>query len=195
MTDRFEQQLSFLKEIESLKTIFRRTRILDNSRYENDAEHAWQLGVMAMVLEEYANESINCAKVVKMVLIHDIVEIDAGDTFLYDDAMKATQAEREKQAAERIFGLLPSDMRDEFHELWHEFDAKESQEAKFAGALDRLQPLLHNYYTKGYSWKEHGVKRHQVEEVNKVIALGSESLWAFAKKLIGESVEKGYLQE
>lgn len=169
---------------------------MDNSRYENDAEHSWHLAMMAIVLSKHSNDkNIDLLKVIKMLLIHDIPEIDAGDTFLYDQDKRMKCAEKEKKAAERIFSILPPDLAEELIELWDEFEQKRTPEAKFAGTLDRLEPLMQNFNTFGHSWKKHGIVRSQVEKVIMNIEDGSKTLWNFAKRLIEESVEKGYLED
>ncbi|NTV53613.1 MAG: HD domain-containing protein [Candidatus Firestonebacteria bacterium] len=191
-----EKQIAFLLEIDKVKTIIRRTRLLDNTRYENDAEHSWHLAVMAVILAPYANDSgLNVLKVLKMVLIHDLVEIDAGDTYLYDDHLKAEKARKEALAAERIFGLLPSPQKEELHALWEEFEARQTSEALFAASLDRLEPLLQNYHTDGYAWKEHGIVSTQVYKANEHIQKGSQVLWAYAKDLIDRAVQEGKLKK
>jgi len=191
--DRLERQLRFLREIDRAKGIQRQTWLLDLSRKENDAEHSWHLGVMAPLLAEYAAEPVDVAKVVKMVLLHDVVEIDAGDTFAYDDIARPRQHQRERRAADRIFAILPADQAAEARALWDEFEASQTPEAKFAAALDRLQPLMHNYFTEGSTWREHGVKVSQVIQRNRHMAEGSPRLWAYAESLIRDAVEKGYL--
>ncbi len=192
--DRFDQQIRFLREIDQLKGVFRQTWLLDRSRKENDAEHSWHLGVMAMLLAEHAAEgALDAARVVRMVLVHDLVEIDAGDTFAYDAEGERDKADREQAAAGRIFALLPDDQGAELRALWEEFEARETPEARFAAALDRLQPLMHNYFTEGAAWKEHGVTADQVVERNRHVAEGAPRLWAFARFLIDDAVEKGYL--
>ncbi|WP_028579011.1 HD domain-containing protein [Desulfogranum japonicum] len=187
------QQLEFLLELEKLKSIFRRSYILDTDRWENDAEHSWQLAVMAIILSEHANEEIQPSHVMKMVLLHDIVEIDAGDTFCYDEKGHTDKADRELRAAKRIFGILPPEQQKECFQLWQEFERGETREAKFANALDRLMPLMLNYYSQGKSWKKHGIRKQQVIDRNKHIAKGSTILWDFASTLIDKAVEKGYL--
>lgn len=193
---RLLKQMSFIMEVDKLKNIVRRTKIADGSRYENDAEHSWHLMLMAVMLLEHANEpAIDVLKVMKMLVIHDIVEIDAGDTFAYDDAGHEDKMEREQLAADRLFGLLPEDQRDECMALWHEFEARETNEAQYAAALDRLQPMMLNYQNKGDTWQKHGITSDRVLERNKPIADGSESLWDFAKEMVAEAVEKGYLEK
>jgi len=194
MRTRFEQQLRFIREIDQLKQILRRTYLLDSSRQENDAEHSWHLAVMAMLLAEYAADApIDTIRVIKMTLVHDLVEIDAGDTYLYDERAGEDKSQRERLAAERIFGLLPDDQALEFRELWEEFEARSTPEAKFALALDRFQPLYHNYCTKGISWQQHGVTSQQVLRRLAVMQDGSPRLWEYAQQLIRESVEQGFL--
>src|SRR5262249_50705513 len=149
MSDRLARQIAFIIEIDKAKQVLRQTLLMDGSRLENDAEHSWHLAVMALLLAEYAGEAVDLLRVLKMVLIHDLVEIDAGDTFVYDVEALATRREREERAADRIFGLLPADVEEEFRALWEEFEAQATPEARFAAALDRLQPLLHNYHTGG----------------------------------------------
>ena len=194
MIGRLERQLGFIREIDGLKQVLRQTYLMDASRQENDAEHSWHISLMAMVLAEYADEPVDVLKVIGMLLVHDLVEIDAGDTFLYSDE-RAREAHRaaELQAAERIFGLLPADQARRFRDLWEEFEAKASPEARFAAALDRLQPLLHNHATAGLAWRKHGVRREQVVAMNAGIANGSRQLWNYASALIDEAVARGYL--
>ena len=193
---RFEQQISFLKEIDKVKNVFRRTRLLDDCRYENDAEHAWHLAVMAMTLAEHANsDRLDTSKVVTMVLLHDIVEIDAGDTLIYDAALRVEKREKESRAAARIFGLLPEDQRNAFRSLWEEFEARETPEAKFAAALDRLEPIIQNASTRGHAWRKHGISREQAEAVNRHISEGSDYIWQYVEQLFVESEKKGYFPE
>ena len=192
--NRLQEQLQFLQEIDKLKAVLRKSQIGDCSRLENSAEHSWHVAIMALVLSEYANERIDILKTVKMLLIHDIVEIDTGDTSLYSSA-RASQAEKEKKAAERIFGILPDDSRSELLDLWVEFEGKKTPESKFAAAVDRLEPLLRNYYSEGYTWKKFNITAKKVIAANQHIRDGSEHLWEFATELIGRSVEKGYLME
>lgn len=194
MGERLAQQFAFIREIDRLKTVARRTLLMDASRYENDAEHSWHLAVMAVLLREYGNvPGMDLARVIKMVLIHDIVEIDAGDTYCYDEEGNRDKPAREKRAADRIFGLLPGDQQVEFRALWEEFEARVTPEARFAAALDRVQPLMHNYYTNGVVWKNHGVTSVQVRDRNRHVEEGSRPLWKFAEALIAEAVTRGYL--
>jgi len=193
---RFEQQISFLKEVDKIKTVFRHTPLLDGSRYENDAEHAWHLAVMAITLAEHANsDGLDVSKVLKMVLLHDIVEIDAGDTLVYDSARRAEKREEESRAAARIFGLLPDDQREGFRLLWEEFEARETAEAKFAAALDRLEPILQNVSTQGHAWRKHGISRTHAERVNRHIGEGSGSIWQYVQELFAESEAKGHFAD
>lgn len=194
MTDRLTQQLEFIAEIDRLKHILRQTWLLDGSRRENDAEHSWHIAVMAVLLAEHAETPVDPARVVKMLLIHDVVEIDAGDTFIYDTAGHADKDEREQRAAERIFGLLPADQAAELRALWDEFEARDSADARYAAAIDRLQPLMHNYRTQGKAWQAHGVTADRVIAMNQPrISAASPALWLVAERMIAESVDKGYL--
>ena len=192
-TDRMARQIAFLLEIDRLKSVLRRSYLADGVRLENSAEHSWHLAVMAMILAEYANVSVDSRRVLKMLLVHDIVEVDASDTYVYDEIGARDKAEREGRAADRIFGLLPADQEVELRGLWEEFEARETPEARFAAALDRLMPLLHNFQTQGRSWHEHGIVSRQVLSRNAHIADGSEELWRFAHALIEDAVAKGYL--
>jgi putative hydrolase of HD superfamily len=191
--ERFSRQIAFILEIDKLKNIIRRTYLLNSDRAENTAEHSWHLAIMAILLSEHANASVDVARVVKMVLIHDIVEIDAGDTYFYDSAAELDKAERERNAAGRIFGMLPADQAEELRALWEEFEAGETAEARFALALDRFIPQLHNYHTQGRSWIEHGITADRVLERNASMALGSEVLWECARALLDDAVAKGFL--
>ncbi|GIP38936.1 phosphohydrolase [Paenibacillus sp. J31TS4] len=189
-----EKQIAFIVEVDKLKHILRRTILMDKSRRENDAEHSWHLVLMAMVLGPYANEpELDTLRVIQMLIVHDLVEIDAGDTFVYDDAGHSDKAEREEKAAQRLFGMLPLEQGDWIYRLWKEFEDKETAEAKFAGALDRLHPLLHNYHTQGHSWREYGITGDRVLAVNRRIEDGSRPLWAYAERLIRDAMDQGYL--
>ena len=194
-TDRLQRQLEFVVEIDKAKSILRNSLVIESGRRENDAEHAWHVALMALVLAEYADAEIDVDRVIEMLLIHDLVEIDAGDTFIYDTAAREQQAEKERAAADRIFGLLPPDQGAALRARWEEFEARQTPEAKFAGALDRLQPLLLNFHTQGHAWRKHGVRRAQVMAVNASIAEGAPELWEFARGLIDEAVRRGYLSE
>jgi putative hydrolases of HD superfamily len=193
--DRLARQIEFIIEIDRLKTVYRNSYLIpDPERKENSAEHSWHTAVMAMVLAEYAVSGVDTVRVIKMMLIHDIVEIDAGDVLIYHTKGAADREEKEKRAAERIFGLLPQDQKKEFIDLWDEFENKITPEAKFAGALDRLMPLLHNYTNKGKTWREHGIYYDQVLDKHRPIEKCSPRLWEYARSLIDKSVEMGYLK-
>lgn len=189
------QQINFIKEIDKIKYIQRKTKLINSDRPENDAEHSWHLAMMTIVLAKHADMPIDVLKVVKMVLIHDIVEIDAGDTFIYDTTKSHANTDNELMAAKRIFGLLPQEQSEELIALWQEFEAGETNEAKFAKAMDRLEPLLQNTSNNGGTWSEFNVDYGKVYEKKKVIKEGSAVLWDFAEKLINESVEKGILKK
>jgi len=189
--DRLARQLQFILEIDKLKSIYRRTYLVDGARHENSAEHSWHLAMLAMVLAEHANEPLDVSKVIKMVLVHDIVEIDAGDTYIYD--VQGNKAEREGLAADRIFGLLPSDQEAEFRGLWEEFESGATAESRFAAALDRFVPQLHNYYTQGRSWKEHGITAERVLTRNEEMSQGSVTLWEWTQTLIERAVTEGLI--
>lgn len=193
-SDRLKKQIEFIVEIDKLKQIFRQTLIMDETRHENDAEHSWHLAMMAMLLSEYTNEKVDVCHVIKMVMVHDIVEIDAGDTFVYDEKGYLDKPDREKKAADRIFNILPDDQAKEIRALWEEFEERKTPDAKYASALDRMQPILHNYYTKGHSWKEHGVKSYQVLERNKIVSEIAPELWKFINEILEDSIEKGYIE-
>jgi putative hydrolase of HD superfamily len=195
LTENLLRQIDFIKEIDKVKYIQRKTRLFNSDRNENDAEHSWHLALMAIVLAEHSNEAIDILKVIKMVLIHDIVEIDAGDTFIYDTQKNHSNTDEERLAANRIFGLLPKEQSDELIEIWEEFEAGETNEAKFARAMDRLEPLLQNTSNNGGTWNEFGVSYSKVHEKKKVINDGSKTIWNFAEKLINDSVEKGILKK
>ena len=193
--DDLSKQISFIKEIDKIKYIQRKTKLFNSDRPENDAEHSWHLAMMTIVLAEHADTPVDVLKVLKMVLIHDIVEIDAGDTFIYDTTKSHTNTDNELMAAKRIFGLLPAEQADEFIAIWEEFETGETNEAKFAKSMDRLEPLLQNTSNDGGTWMEFDVDYHQVYEKKKVIKDGSTSLWKYAENLINESVEKGILKK
>ncbi len=193
--ERLEKQLAFITEIDKVKQIFRQTRLYDQSRYENDAEHGWHMSMMALVFSEYASDGgIDICKVMKMALLHDVVEIDAGDQYLYGrDTVDLPK--KEAEAARRIFGLLPDPQCDEFIALWDEFEARKTPEARFAKAIDRLGPLLQEHHNHGHAWKKHGVHADTVRKVNRVIEDGAPRIWEFARELIEESVRRGDLPE
>lgn len=190
--DRIHQQIAFIREIDRLKAITRRSLLFSRERYENSAEHSWHIAILSMVLAEYAVETIDIMRVVRMLLIHDIVEIDAGDVFLYDEVGRAEKAVKEDEAFERIFGLLPDDQKLYFRKHWDEFENGDSAEARFARSIDRIMPLLHNVYTEGDAWKTHKVRPEQVYQVNQIIEHGSPKLWEFVKSLIDDCVARGF---
>lgn len=194
-SDNLLKQLDFIKEIDKVKYIQRKTKLFNSNRNENDAEHSWHLALMALVLAEHSNEPVDILKVVKMVLIHDIVEIDAGDVFIYDTQKNHSNTDQERLAANRIFGLLPESQAQEFVTIWEEFEAGETAEAKFARAMDRLEPLLQNTSNNGGTWREFNVPYKKVYEKKSHIKTGSEVIWNYAENLINESVEKGILKD
>lgn len=193
--ERFEKQKQFVLEIDQEKKILRQTHLTGGGRRENDAEHAWHMAVMAYLLREYANEPIDLAKTLMMILIHDVVEIDAGDTYAYDESGKATQKEREEAAAERIFGLLPEDQGRELRDLFEEFEAYETPEARFAHTMDNFQPVLLNDSNGGGDWREHGVCRSQIEKRNEKTGTGSREIWEYMREIIEKNVRKGNLRK
>lgn len=193
--ERFAKQMAFILEADKEKNILRQTHLSGRGRQENDAEHAWHMAMMIYLLQEYANEPIDLAKTMMMALIHDIVEIDAGDTYAYDAAGMETQAERERLAAERIFGLLPDDQRDELRGLFEEFEAGETAEAKFARTMDNLQPLMLNDSNDGGDWRAHQVTRTQVMKRHARNQLGSEVIGEYTKELIDKNVQKGNIRD
>ncbi len=191
---RIEQQIAFIVEIDKLKNVLRRTYLIDGKRRENSAEHSWHLAMMAVLLSEYAREELDIARVLKMLLLHDVVEIDAGDTFAYDEAAHADKNEREGLAAKRIFNLLPADMAGEAFALWEEFEAGATPEAKYAEALDRFQPILLNYGSGGIAWREHGINLEQVIARNRHIEAGAPALWMYVQGLIDRAESEGTLR-
>lgn len=194
--ERLEQQFQFILEIDKEKKIERQTYLSDCSGKENDAEHAWHAALMTILLSEYANEPIDVLKTVTMLLIHDIVEIDAGDTYAYDEAGIATQAEREQRAAQRIFGMLPEEQAQRMLALWQEFEAEETAEARFARVMDRVQPIMLNAVTDGRAWQEHEVQLSKILKRNGKSAEGSAVLWDYAlNKFIMPNVEKGRIKD
>ena len=195
MKERLEKQFAFALEIDKEKRIGRQTYCSDGETLENDAEHAWHAALMAVLFSEYANEPVDVLKVVKMLLIHDIVEIDAGDTYAYDDVGIATQAEREQKAAERIYNILPEDQAQELMALWQEFEALETPEAKYAKAMDNLQPAMLNAATGGRAWKEHEVKLSKILKRNQKTEEGAAVLWQYGlEHFVQPHVEQGNIQ-
>lgn len=194
--ERIEKQFAFCREIDKEKFIGRQTYLTGAKRKENDAEHAWHMSIMTLLLSEYANEKIDVLKTISMLLIHDLVEIDAGDTFAYDEEAKKSQREREIIAADRIFGLLPSDQSEKLRALWDEFEEGVTPEAKFAHTMDNIQPTMLNAATDGKSWKEKGVYLSQILNRNSNTADGSETLWEYSlQNFIEPNIEKGNIIE
>lgn len=192
--DKLKKQIDFIIEIDKLKNIYRQTLLMDGSRRENDAEHSWHLALMGIVLLEYAEEDLDLSRLLKMLLIHDLVEVYAGDTFCYDDEGNVSKAQREAEAAERLYGLLPKDQGQELKELWQEFEDQKSPEALFAASLDRLQPLICNYLTEGHTWVKYGIKKDKVLERMDLISFGAPKLWPLVEKMVEDSIEKGILE-
>jgi putative hydrolase of HD superfamily len=193
--DNLSKQVRFIKEIDKLKYIQRKTKLFNSDRHENDAEHSWHLAMMTIVLAEHSDKRIDVLKVLKMVLIHDIVEIDAGDTFIYDAIKSHTNTDDELIAAKRIFGLLPTEQAKEFIAIWKEFEEGMTDEAKFAKSMDRFEPLLQNTSNNGGTWAEFNVPYQKVYDKKKAIENGSITIWKYAEKLINESVDKGILKK
>lgn len=194
MNKRLEKQVNFILELDKMKNLYRQTYVLHEERKENDAEHSWHIAIMAILLSEYANSDVDTAKVIKMLLLHDIIEIDAGDTYCYDNEGYKSKAEREEKAAQRIFGLLPDDQYREFYGLWREFEDSLTKEARFAAVLDRLQPLLLNYTKGGISWQEHGIYKDQVIKRNENYFSESDELAELIKSVIDDAEKKGWLK-
>ena len=192
--ERFTKQIEFLVEMDKMKNIWRMTRVLHEDRAENDAEHAWHLAMLALVLSEYANEPVDLKTVLATVLIHDVVEIDAGDTYAYDTEGYTTKAAREQKAADRLFGMLPEDQGMYLRRLWDEFEAQSTPEARFANSLDRVQPLLLNYCKHGETWVQNGIRHEQVIARNQATYDGSKVLGDLAMELIRRATEEGLLK-
>lgn len=192
--ERLTAQFTFLLELDRLKRILRRTSLVGGDRRENSAEHSWHLAVMAMVLAEHANETIDLLHTLKLLLVHDIVEIDAGDTFAYDVQANLDKEQRERAAATRIFGLLPDDQRDELRALWEEFDARQTPEAHFANALDRLMPSLQNYQNGGGTWRAAGVDQAAVYHRLHPIEEGSHALWSYVEAMLADAATRGLIR-
>lgn len=189
---RLTSQLDFLIEIDKLKSIQRRAPLINGSRVENSAEHSWHLAMMALILSQYANDAVNIDRVVRLLLVHDIIEIDAGDTFAFDVSGYLDKAEREQLAADRLFGLLPDDQAAEFRALWDEFEARATAESRFANAMDRLMPLLHNYLNGGGAWVTNGVSIEQVRQRMAPVADGSTELANVVEAILTRAIERGY---
>lgn len=192
--ERLEKQLSFLMEIDRQKEVIRQTYLSDGSRKETDAEHAWHLAMMCMVLSEYANEPIDVPRTIMMLLAHDLVEIDAGDTYAYDTEGNATKRQREEKAAERIYGMLPEEQGNTLRMLWEEFEAMETPEAKFANAMDKIQPVLLTDRAQGKSWREHQVRMSQIMERNARTHEGSEVLWDYIRNVLEKNADAGFIR-
>ena len=194
--DRFKQQIEFILEIDKLKNVLRQTILTDKSRKENSAEHSWHIALTVMIMSEYAgDEEIDLFRVMKILLVHDLIEIDAGDTYCYDDRGRKDQAEREKAAADRIFNIMPPDQARMFRELWDEFEERKTPESRFANALDRVQPFLHNYFTRGITWQENDIKSEQVKVRMRPVNDGAPVLWKYVSRLIDDAVNQGFLAE
>ncbi len=194
--NRMDKQFEFIKEIDKEKEIFRQTYLSDASRKENDAEHAWHMAIMTYLLAEYSNEKIDVSKTMMMLLIHDIVEIDAGDTYAYDENGKKSQRQRELAAADRIFGILPEDQAEKMRSLWNEFENAETPEAKFARTMDNLQPMMLNAASDGKAWSEHEVVLSAILKRNTITPSGSEELWKYAENnWIKPNVDKGRIRD
>lgn len=196
MDERLKKQMEFALELDKEKKIGRQTYLTEAIRKENDAEHAWHLALMIMLLSEYANEEIDVLKTMSMAIIHDVIEIDAGDTYAYDDAGNATKREREQKAADRIFHILPEDQEKYFRGLWEEFEEAKTAEAKFAHAMDAVQPIMLNDATDGLAWREHQMCQSKVRKrISTKIRPGSEILFEYVDQLVEQNVEKGNLKE
>lgn len=194
--DRFRQQIEFILEVDKLKNVLRKTILMDRSRRENSSEHSWHIALMVLILSEYATGSeVDMFRVMKILLVHDLIEIDAGDTYCYDDQGKKDQSQREKIAADRIFNLLPADQAATLRELWDEFEERKTPESEFANAMDRFQPFLHNYFTEGQTWQENSIKSAQVKSRMQPVDDGASILWDYVSSLIADGVKKGYLTE
>ena len=192
--ERLKKQMEFIIEVDKLKDIIRQTNLTNGERKENDAEHSWHLALMAVFLSEYAKEPVDVLQVIRMVLIHDLVEIDAGDTYLYDEAGNGTKAAREQKAAERIFNILPGDQAEELFQLWQEFEDRKTPESKFANTLDRIQPVLLNDATEGRAWREHDVCIDQIMSKNEYTSQGSDVLWAYIQEVFEKNIENGNIK-
>lgn len=193
--ERLRKQIEFIVEVDKLKQIYRQTLLMDGTREENDAEHSWHLALMAMVLHEHSStKDLDITRVLKMLLVHDLVEIYAGDTFCYDEKGNLDKADRELIAAERLYSILPSDQSQEFRALWDEFEERKTPEALFASSLDRLQPLLCNYHTGGHTWVKYGIKSDKVLERNLLVKEGAPQLWELVEEIVEDSIRMGFLE-
>lgn len=194
VTERLRKDIEFIVEIDKMKSIIRQTSLVDGSKREDDAEHSWHIAVMAMILHEYSNVDIDLCKVIKMLLVHDLVEIYAGDTFCYDKEGTKSKKERELEAADRLYKMLDEDKGKELRSLWDEFEEMKTNEAVFAAAMDRMQPLFSNYYSGGGSWIRHNVKREDVYKRIAPIKKASNELWEYTLNLIEDAINKGYIK-
>lgn len=195
INEKLLSQVAFIHEIDKLKYIQRKTRLFNSDRSENDAEHSWHLAMMTIVLAEHSNEKVDVLRVLKMVLIHDIVEIDAGDIFLYDRKRSHTNTEAERIAAHRIFGLLPKEQADEMIALWEEFEACETADAKFAKTMDRFEPFLQNVSNDGGTWKEYNVDYSRVYNTQALMKDGSKAIWKLAEPMLEQTMAKGFFKK
>ena len=196
LEDRFRQQIEFILEVDKLKQVLRQTILMDKSRQENSAEHSWHIALTVMVLSEYARDAdIDFFRVMKILLVHDLIEIDAGDTYCYDAQGLKDQSVREERAADRIFNILPPDQARLFRSLWDEFEERKTPESRFANALDRVQPFLHNYFTQGQIWQEKGIKSGQVKARMQPVDGGAPVLWKYVASLIDDAVRRGFLAD
>ena len=194
--ERFKRQIEFILEADKLKKVARRTTLLDVSRQENSAEHSWHIALLVLILAEYAKHlDLDFLQVIKLLLVHDLVEIDAGDTYCYDEVGGRDQQKRENKAAERIFNILPQDQANALRALWDEYEARATPESKFANAVDRVQPFLHNYFTRGHTWQKHGIRKSQVVKRMKPVHEGSQTLWEYVSSLIDDAVQQGFLAQ
>jgi putative hydrolase of HD superfamily len=191
---KIDQQISFISEIDKLKQVERRAKPVGLSRRENSAEHSWHVLVAALMLHEHANEKVNLPHVLKMLAIHDVVEIDAGDTFHFHKAGKEELAKKEQLAAERLFGMLPSEQASQYLSMWREFEARETPEARFAAAVDRFMPILLNFHNKGGSWVEYGLSAEEVLKATAYVGDGSQELWRIVQDLLERTVDSGFIQ-
>lgn len=194
MPNSLNQQIAFIIEIDKLKQVLRQTLLTDGSRRENSAEHSWHIALMAVILQEYAPPEVDILHAIKLLLIHDLVEIDAGDTFCYDDRGNLDKAEREVKAADRLFGLLPDAQARELRQLWDEYEAQETIHSRYAKALDCLQPVLHNQQTQGGTWRLNGIKRDRVMQRVSAVKDGAPKLWPFVIQLLDDCEKAGYLR-
>ncbi|GFN34571.1 HD domain-containing protein [Tepidimicrobium xylanilyticum] len=195
LSERLLKDIDFIVELDKMKSVLRQTSLIDNSKRENDAEHSWHISVMALVLAEYANEKIDICKVIKMLLVHDLVEIYAGDTFCYDKQANMNKRERELKAADKIFGMLDEDKGSELRRLWEEFEEMKTKEAIFAASMDRLQPFFNNYYSGGGTWKKFNIPKGEVYKRIAPLKEASDELWQIAINMIEDACRKGYITD